>query len=56
MVSLQQVLSQFYIGTPAQQISVFSLLKFHVSGLVQDCGMSSANALDIPQSCTNPVM
>ena len=25
-----------------------------IDGLVQDCGISSAEALEIPQSCTTP--
>ena len=28
----------------------------HVNGFVQDCGISIANALEIPQSCTKPLM
>ena len=26
----------------------------YIDGLVHDCGISSANALEIPQSCTKP--
>ena len=29
-------------------------LMIHISGLVQDCSISIANALEILQSCTNP--
>ena len=28
--------------------------KTQIGGLVQDCGNSSANALELPQSCTKP--
>ena len=28
----------------------------HVDGLVQDCRISIANALELPQSCTKPLM
>ena len=31
-------------------------LRYLVSGLIQDCGISIANALEIPQSCTKPSM
>ena len=27
----------------------------YIDGLVQDCGNSSANALELPQSWTNPL-
>ena len=33
----------------------FIIIKY-VDGLVQDCGISSANALEIPQSCTKPLI
>ena len=26
----------------------------HIDGLVQDCGNSSASAMELPQSCTKP--
>ena len=28
----------------------------HIDGLVQDCGNSIANALELPQSCAKPSM
>ena len=28
----------------------------HIYGLVQDCGISSASALEIPQTCTQPLI
>ena len=27
---------------------------FHIGGIVQGCGNSSANALELPQTCTKP--
>ena len=35
-------------------ISAVYGLKHYVDGLVQDCGNSSDNALELPQSCTKP--
>ena len=32
------------------------LLDYHVYGVVQDCSNSSANALELLQSCTKPTM
>ena len=34
--------------------SLKSLWKLHINGLVQDCSISIANALEILQSCTKP--
>ena len=31
-----------------------ALLQLHINGLVQDCSISIANALEILQSCTEP--
>ena len=28
----------------------------HIDGLVQDCGNSSALAMELPQSCTKPLI
>ena len=30
------------------------MLENHIYGLVQDCGISSADAMEIPLSCTKP--
>ena len=32
----------------------FSMKDYHIYGLVQDCSNSSANALELLQSCTKP--
>ena len=37
----------------ASSTSIIAIFK-HIDGLVQDFGNSSANALELPQSCTKP--
>ena len=39
-----------------QPLNVWSLTKFYTASLVQDCRISIANALKIPQSSTNPLI
>ena len=39
---------------PLPYLAVFFILSWNINGLVQDCSISSADALEILQSCTKP--
>ena len=36
--------------------SLFTYVQVHFSGIVQDCGNSIANALELLQSCAKPLI
>ena len=50
-------LFEFELDTAEQwssEVGTNNYAKGSIKGLVEDCGISSANALELPQSCTNP--
>ena len=52
-------LSQLYMSVLIQQMQKIQKLwngKLHINGLVQDCSNSIANALELLQSCTKPLI
>ena len=44
-------------GTKTMEVSAFISVRYtqHIEGLVQDCSNSIANALEVLQSCTEPL-
>ena len=52
-------LSQLYMSVLIQQMQKIQKLwngELHINGLVQDCSNSIANALELLQSCTKPLI
>ena len=57
---LMQSFGDFYVISLDKLVELsvtwdaMEIMLYHIDGLVQDCGISVANALDILQSCTKP--
>ena len=48
------VSSQCFMLTDPMHITNWNKINYHIDGLVQDCSISSAFAMEILQSCTKP--